>query len=76
MKGHNMMNYRKLTQEEIEVLKSQMCTSDDWDNIEVSEDFVPKYVRHTRFSGKIRMGAFRKVFSLPGGMRKHSGLFM
>lgn len=75
MKGHNMMNYRKLTQEEIEVLKSQMCTSDDWDNIEVSEDFVPKYVRHTRFSGKIRMGAFRKVFSLPGGMRKHSGLY-
>ena len=70
-----MMNYRKLTSEEIEILKSQMCTSDEWESIEVSEDFVPKYVRHTRFSGKIRLGAFRKVFSMPGGMCKHSGLY-
>ena len=69
------MNYRKLTSEEIEILKSQMCTSDEWESIEVSEDFVPKYVRHTRFSGKIRLGAFRKVFSMPGGMCKHSGLY-
>ena len=49
-----MMNYRKLTPQEIEILKRQMCTASDWNQIEVAEDFAPEYVSHTRFSGKIR----------------------
>ena len=69
------MNYRKLTPQEIEVLKRQMCTAADWEQIEVAEDFNPDYVSHTRFSGKIRIGAFRKEFVLAGGIRKHSGLY-
>lgn len=69
------MNYRKLTPQEIEVLKRQMCTAADWDQIEVAEDFTPDYVSYTRFSGKIRIGAFRKEFELAGGIRKHSGLY-
>ena len=70
-----MANYRKLTAEEIEILKSQMCTAADWNLIEVSEDFAPEYVSHTRFSGNIRIGAFNKEFELAGGIRKHSGLY-
>ena len=70
-----MMNYRKLTPQEIEVLKKQMCTAADWEQIEVAEDFSPEYVSYTRFSGKIRIGAFRKEFELAGGIRKHSGLY-
>ena len=70
-----MKDYRKLTQQEIEMLKSQMCTASDWNLIEVSEGFSPEHVHHTRFSGNIRIGSFRKEFSLPGGMKKHSGLF-
>ena len=69
------MNYRKLTPQEIEALKRQMCTAADWEQIEVAEDFNPDYVSHTRFSGKIRIGAFRKEFVLAGGIRKHSGLY-
>ena len=69
------MNYRKLTSQEIEALKRQMCTAADWEQIEVAEDFNPDYVSHTRFSGKIRIGAFRKEFVLAGGIRKHSGLY-
>ena len=69
------MNYRKLTPQEIEILKRQMCTASDWNQIEVAEDFAPEYVSHTRFSGKIRIGAFKKEFELAGGIRKHSGLY-
>ena len=70
-----MMKYRKLTADEIDVLKSQMCTATDWNLIEVSDGFAPEYVSHTRFSGNIRMGSFSKEFELPGGIRKHSGLY-
>lgn len=70
-----MRNYRKLNSEEISSLKTNLCSCSDWSRIEVSEGFSAEYVHHTRFSGDIRLGAFNKEFSLPGGMRKHSGLF-
>ncbi len=70
-----MNKYRKLTQDEIEALKSQMCFAKDWDAIEVADGFKAKYVRYCRFSGQIRMGCFDKVFNLPGGMEKHSGIY-
>ncbi len=70
-----MTNYRKLTSGEIAALKAQACFATDWDAIEVDEDFKAKYVRHCRFSGKIRMGKFEKEFSLPGGMMKHTGIY-
>ena len=69
------MSYRKLTPEEIGVLKGQMCSATDWEQIEVAEGFAPEYVRNTRFSGQIRLGVFNKEFELPGGIRKHSGIF-
>lgn len=69
-----MMKYRKLTQNEVLQLKAQMCSADYWDNVEVSEDFTADYVRHVRFSGKVRLGAFREDFELAGGIRKHSGI--
>ena len=70
-----MEKYRRLTSEEIEVLKSQMCYASDWDTIEVAEDFSPENVRYARFSGNIRLGTFRKEFQLAGGMVKHSGIY-
>ena len=70
-----MEKYRRLTSEEIEVLKSQMCYASDWNAIEVAEDFSPENVRYARFSGNIRLGTFRKEFQLAGGMVKHSGIY-
>lgn len=70
-----MDGFRKLTEGEVRTLEAHLCTAADWDMVEVSEDFSPEHVRNTRFSGRIRMGAFRKEFALPGGMRKHSGLY-
>ncbi len=69
------MGYRKLTSEEIAALETQACTAVDWNGVEVAEDFTTKYVRSTRFSGKVRLGAFNDEFILAGGIRKHSGLY-
>lgn len=70
-----MTAYRKLTSSEISVLKSQMCSASDWDLVEVASDFTADNIRYARFSGNIRLGSFRKVFELPGGMKKHSGIY-
>ena len=70
-----MTGYRQLTPEEVSRLRSQMCTAADWSEIEVDEGFSTDHVFYTRFSGRIRIGAFRKEFILAGGMKKHSGLY-
>lgn len=70
-----MKQYRNLTSEEISKLKSQACYADDWNNIKVTDGFDAEYVVSTRFSGKIRIGAFKSEFKLAGGMTKHSGLY-
>ena len=66
--------YRGLTITEIEQLKQQNCMADDWSAISVTKDFIPDHICHTRFSGQIKLGAFKKEFMLDGGLKKHSGL--
>ena len=69
------MEYRQLTAQEIEQLKSQGCSAEDWDRVLVADGFNPRYVRFSRFSGDIRLGVFEVGFDLPGGIHKHSGLY-
>ena len=69
-----MEQYRNLTEDEILRLKSQSCLADDWEKVCVSENFSTEFVHHTRFSGDVRLGVFQTEFTLPGGIRKHSGL--
>lgn len=68
------MNYRKLTNREITSLQAQSCLADDWERVSVAEGFTTEYVHHTRFSGEVRLGVFESDFTLPGGIKKHSGL--
>ncbi len=70
-----MSTYNKLTARQIAVLEAQSCRCDDWEEVSVSPDFDPKYVRNVTFSGKIRLGAFKKKFTLAGGIQKHSGIY-
>ena len=70
-----MNNYRKLSEEEIEQLKSQGCSADEWSHIEVAPDFKTDYIFYTRFSGMVKLGVFEHEFTLAGGMKKHSGLY-
>lgn len=66
---------RKLTEQEIEQLKSQRCTSRDWSLIEVAEPFHPEYIREVSFSGKVRIGRLEAEYTLPGDFKVHSGLY-
>ena len=70
-----MSNYRQLTQDERAALMAQSCACDDWDSVWVTDGFNPKYIRATRFSGTVRLGRFDASFTLPGGMKKHAGLY-
>ena len=74
-KQFKYMAYRQLTAQEIEQLKAQGCSAEDWDKVLVAEGFNPKYVRFSRFSGDIRLGVFDAGFDMAGGVHKHSGLF-
>ena len=66
---------KALSQTDIARLEAQGCTAEDWSRVLVTDEQSLKYVRHTRFSGDIRMGRFQKSFEMPGGIHKHTGLF-
>ena len=66
--------YRKLTQQEIELLTAAGCKAEDWDCVKTSAPETLKYIKRVRFSGDVCFGRFDAAFTLPGGLRKHSGL--
>ena len=70
-----MKTYIPLSAEQIAKLEVQSCRCEDWNNVFVDPEFDPEYVRNVTFSGQIKLGAFRKVFTLAGGIQKHSGIF-
>lgn len=43
----------------------RLARADDWNQVWVPEVFDIEYVNHVRFSGVVKLGAFRKVFTLP-----------
>ena len=67
-----MDNYRNLTQQEINVLSQNGCSSEEWNLVYVKDNFVPNYIKNTQFSGKIKIGVFEKEFQLAGGLKKHA----
>ena len=69
-----MQDNRNLTQSEINQLERNGCSCSDWKLITVKEGFDPRYVRESHFSGRIELGLFEKIFSLPGGLQKHAGI--
>ena len=66
--------YRKLTAEEIELLVAAGCKAEDWGRVKTSAPETLKYIKNVRFSGDVCFGRFEAAFTLPGGLRKHSGL--
>lgn len=56
MQIRNGINYRKLTAYEIEMLVRNGNTSDDWNNILVSDAFDPELVKNCKFYGLVRIG--------------------
>lgn len=66
--------YRKLTAEEIDILKRQNCNSDNWSKIEVVENFNASRVRNTIMTGDVKLGSFEKRYVLPGNIYRYSGI--
>lgn len=69
-----MEKIRNLLPEEIATLQSQGCHAENWDTVLVPHSFDSRYIHHVQFSGAVILGVFEKEFTLPGGIRKHSGL--
>lgn len=65
---------RKLQPQEIAALEANGCSAESWDNIWVVSAFRCEYVVNVRFSGLIVLGLFKKEFTFPGGVKKHSGI--
>ena len=69
-----MNDYRPLTSEEIEVLRSNDCWAEDWTSINVSEDFKPNLMHRVMLYGEVNIGAFNKNVEVSQGFVKHSGI--
>ena len=56
MQNKNGINYRQLSAYEIEVLVRNRNTSDNWNNLLVSDAFNPELVKNCKFFGLVRIG--------------------
>ena len=69
-----MREYRRLTQEEIQVLEHNVCWAEDWDRVLVDDEFRPYNFHRVMFYGDIRLGRFEKQVEVTKGFFKHSGI--
>ena len=65
---------RAINSAEIQQLVAQGCSAESWDEVWVPEVFDIEQVVDVHFSGTVCLGAFRKSFTLPGGLVRHSGV--
>lgn len=69
-----MNKIRNLQPTEIDILQSQGCRAENWDQVFVPTSFETEYLSNAHFSGTVILGVFEKEFTLPGGIKKHSGI--
>jgi len=68
-------DWRKLTSEEIEILKNNRNYHTNWNDFLVCDPFDPELIRNCEFYGLVRVGSMRKVmlkhhdFRIPAGIR-------
>lgn len=71
----NSSRHRKLTAYEIEVLVRNRNTSDDWNQILVSEAFTPELVQDCKFYGLVRIGRLEPFYLEFHNLRRPVGLY-
>jgi hypothetical protein len=74
-RNKNGITYRKLSAYEIEVLVRNRNTSDDWNNILVSEAFAPELVQNCKFFGLVRIGKLESIYAEFHNLRRPVGLY-
>ena len=65
---------RNLSEKEVAVLQGRGCSSEDWGAVQIECPESLDYINNVHFSGKVTLGRFEKEFTLPGGLKKHSGV--
>ncbi len=73
--NRNGINYRKLTAFEIELLVRNRNTSDNWNNILVSDAFSPEMVQNCKFYGLVRIGKLEAFYLEFHNLRRPVGLY-
>jgi hypothetical protein len=73
--GKQQSNYRKLSALEIETLVRNDNTSDDWNNIFVTNEFSPQLVKHCHFFGVVRIGKLEPYYLEFHNLRLPVGLY-
>jgi len=66
---------RPLMQKEIEELIAAGNTCDNWNNIRVLQDFVPKNIKNSKFTGKIKLHGFSGKACSYKGVDFTTGIF-
>ncbi len=65
---------RNLSQQEIGSLIANLCVAEDWTRVFVPEKFQTERLYNVCFSGRVVLGSFENTFSLPGGLKRPSGI--
>lgn len=73
--NENGIKYRQLTAYEIEVLVRNRNTSDNWNNILVSDAFLPELVQNCKFFGLVRIGKLEPWYLEYHNLRRPVGLY-
>lgn len=71
----NGIQYRQLTAYEIEVLVRNRNTSDNWNNILVSNAFNPELVQNCKFYGLVRIGKLEPFYMEFKNLRRPVGFY-
>lgn len=66
--------FRSISLAEIEVLKKNNCSCDDWTLVKVRDGFDPFTCSNVIFSGDIKLGVFKKAYADKSGIIFSSGI--
>jgi len=69
------MEYRNLTEKEINILIENRCNCDNWKTILVKEEFGPTNIINVNFEGNVKIGIFSKIITNHNNVKKHSGIY-
>ncbi len=75
LQNRSGINYRQLTAYEIEVLVRNRNTSDNWNNLLVSDAFNPELVKNCKFYGLVRIGKLEPYVLAFSDMKLPVGLY-
>jgi Domain of unknown function (DUF4954) len=71
----SVQGYRHLKLDEVEQLKKNGNTSDDWHFVEVTDQFMPELIQQCKFFGLVRIGILEPYYLEFHNLRRPVGLY-